>query len=217
MDSRYMRLRAAIVLAALTGVPLVAVLGTCRPWSNKSTPLEASSAQSPDSNAAISQPDGETAPHGRTAAQSARNSTSPVPQPARSARPAPKSPDTHAATTPKATIRGVRAAPTEYAPAGAERSKADAGEGRALDQVWPAAQERLEALGAVTWRLETWGSQGLYRFSCAVSLAGHSRSTRYFEAIAAHPETAVEQVVSEVEAFRAGQPATTAGRPALRR
>jgi hypothetical protein len=70
----------------------------------------------------------------------------------------------------------------------------------------PALLARLERLGAVDSQLATWGSGGkLYRFCCRAALADSPKHTRHFESVAAEPLTAVEQVVTKVEAWRLAQ------------
>jgi hypothetical protein len=230
-----MRLRAGIVLAALMLVPLAAIFGAWRPWVGRA----GSSAATAGGNTAA-QPAGQAADLSPSYQGTAQTDATPKEGTVTGQAPAAshvsrKPQAVRQERLPKAKIRAVQAASTEDAPPtqdapttqdvpttqdaplAVERNEAEPGNRQILAETWRAAQQRLEALGAVTWRLETWGSQGLYRFSCAVSLAGQSRSTRYFEAVAARAETAIEQVVSEVEAFRAGQSATAAGRQPLRR
>jgi hypothetical protein len=45
----------------------------------------------------------------------------------------------------------------------------------------------------------------MYRFCCRASWAGTPAFTRHFEAVAAEPLAAVEQVVAKVEDWRAAQ------------
>lgn len=62
---------------------------------------------------------------------------------------------------------------------------------------------RLQELGAQYYLLETWGSQpGQFRFHAKLALTPNSAYTRQFEATAADPLVAVEQVLREVEAWR---------------
>jgi hypothetical protein len=73
----------------------------------------------------------------------------------------------------------------------------------------PSLIARLERLGAVDTQLAPWGSSGnLHRFSCKAALAGSRSYTRHFEAVAAEPHAAVEQVVSKLEAWRTEQGAS---------
>ncbi|MEX2308163.1 MAG: hypothetical protein WD738_11250 [Pirellulales bacterium] len=65
---------------------------------------------------------------------------------------------------------------------------------------------RLKELGASDPQLGPWGSSGeMYRFCCRAALADTPAFTRHFEAVAAEPVGAVEQVVAKVEAWRATQ------------
>jgi hypothetical protein len=64
-------------------------------------------------------------------------------------------------------------------------------------------QERLRQLGAVEYRLETWGEQGeLFRFQCRMPAADGSPAQRHFEATDRDPSLAVISVVREVERWR---------------
>lgn len=66
-------------------------------------------------------------------------------------------------------------------------------------------QVRLRELGATYYLLETWGQDGsLYRFHCKMTLAGNSRHNRHFEATEADPLLAMQRVLEQVEAWRAG-------------
>jgi hypothetical protein len=70
----------------------------------------------------------------------------------------------------------------------------------------PALVERLTRLGARDQELAAWGSGGeLTRFSCSVPWANSPAYSRHFEAVAATPLAAVEQVAAEIEAWRSGQ------------
>lgn len=62
---------------------------------------------------------------------------------------------------------------------------------------------RLQELGAQYYLLETFGNQpGQFRFHAKLALTPNSAYTRPFEATAADPLTAVDQVLHEVEAWR---------------
>ena len=66
--------------------------------------------------------------------------------------------------------------------------------------------EHLTQLGVRDQELSAWGSGGaLMRFSCNVSWANSPAYSRHFEAVAATPSAAVEQVAAEIEAWRRGQ------------
>jgi len=59
---------------------------------------------------------------------------------------------------------------------------------------------RFEKLGAVRYRLETWGNRGeLYRFWCEMPVGQSSWTVRFFEAVASRPEEAMENVLRQVE------------------
>jgi len=61
---------------------------------------------------------------------------------------------------------------------------------------------RIEQLGAVRYRLETWGNQGeLFRFWCEMPLVPGVGTVAFFEAIASQPEEAMENVVRQIETW----------------
>jgi len=58
---------------------------------------------------------------------------------------------------------------------------------------------RLRHLGVVGYALERWGDGGqLYRFRCEMPITASAELTQEFEAVAADPQSTVEQVVAEV-------------------
>jgi hypothetical protein len=68
-------------------------------------------------------------------------------------------------------------------------------------------EKRLRELGATYYLLETWGSSGdRYRFFCKMSLAGDAdyNRNRIFQATAADPLRAMQDVLAQVEQWRAG-------------
>ena len=81
----------------------------------------------------------------------------------------------------------------------------------AVNAPFPAAPERLpellahlQEIGGANPQLGAWGSSGeLYRFSCRAQLPDSPLFVRHFEAVANEPLAAVEQVVANVEAWRA--------------
>jgi hypothetical protein len=65
---------------------------------------------------------------------------------------------------------------------------------------------RLEQLGGADPKVAPWGSSGhLFRCCCQAPLANSSAVTQHFESVAAEPALAVEQVVTQVEAWRTAQ------------
>ena len=61
-------------------------------------------------------------------------------------------------------------------------------------------QKRLRDLGAVYYRLETWGSTTPgFRFQCRVALGGHKGLSRHFEATDFGALASMEKVLAEVE------------------
>ena len=68
------------------------------------------------------------------------------------------------------------------------------------------SERRLRDLGAIYYRLETWGADAeFYRCSCSVALSPRSRATRHFEAIDAAPSQAIDAVIKQVDAWRANK------------
>jgi hypothetical protein len=66
--------------------------------------------------------------------------------------------------------------------------------------------ERLAQLGVRDQELLSWGSRGeLMRFSCNMPWANSPAYSRHFEAVAATPVAAVEQVAAEIAAWQSGQ------------
>jgi hypothetical protein len=70
-----------------------------------------------------------------------------------------------------------------------------------------AALARLEQLGVGQHDLRPWGAGGqLSRFCCSATWGGAPGYNRHFEAVAAEPLSAVQQVVDQVAAWRAAEP-----------
>ena len=68
-----------------------------------------------------------------------------------------------------------------------------------------AIEQRLQALGALHYRLETAGQQGeLFRFQCKMGLQANPNYVGYFEATSSDSMTAMQQVLGQVESWRAG-------------
>jgi hypothetical protein len=68
-------------------------------------------------------------------------------------------------------------------------------------------EHRLRELGATYYLLETWGSSGdRYRFFCKMALAGNAdyNRNRIFQGTAADPLRAMQDVLTQVEQWRAG-------------
>jgi hypothetical protein len=67
-------------------------------------------------------------------------------------------------------------------------------------------QQRLRALGATHYALETWGPQAeLYRFQCRMSAGHHPGYTRQFEAVDDDALRVMQTVLEEIEAWKAGR------------
>jgi len=69
-----------------------------------------------------------------------------------------------------------------------------------------ATLNRLVALGMRDQQLTAWGGRGeMTRFSCTMPWANSPMFSRHFEAVAATPLSAVEQVAAEIDAWQRGQ------------
>jgi hypothetical protein len=67
-------------------------------------------------------------------------------------------------------------------------------------------QERLRDMGAVYYRLESWGAQSqLYRFQCEMAVESSRGLTRHFEAVDNHPLVAMQRVLAEAETWHASR------------
>jgi hypothetical protein len=65
---------------------------------------------------------------------------------------------------------------------------------------------RLTALDVQDPQLVPWGGSGqLFRCHCRASWGQSPQFSRIFESVAPEPETAVEQVVAQIDAWRAGE------------
>ncbi len=89
-----------------------------------------------------------------------------------------------------------------------------AGKGDAQADRFSQIQSRLRQLGAVYYRLETWGDrpQG-FRFHCQMGIEGQSRLAQQFEATDTVAVRAMQRVLAEVESWHAQRQ----GKPSLRR
>jgi hypothetical protein len=135
-----------------------------------------------------------------TARHDPRRAASPVASPAASVvEPAPLFSATPSEVQgDRASVSAVAAVP----PAAADVADAASLPAGVADRL-PPLFSRLEALGVTDPQLAPWGLSGqMYRFCCRASWAGTPAFTRHFEAVAAEPLSAVEQVVAKVEAWR---------------
>lgn len=73
-------------------------------------------------------------------------------------------------------------------------------------------ESRLRELGAVSYRLESWGPDAaFYHFCCRMPVGGSSTCTRHFEHVSARPADAMTAVVRQVEAWKAADNPTGRG------
>jgi hypothetical protein len=67
-------------------------------------------------------------------------------------------------------------------------------------------QQRLRAMGATHYALETWGPRGdMYRFQCRMSAGQHPGYTRQFEAIDDDALRVMQTVLEEIDAWKSGR------------
>ncbi len=103
-------------------------------------------------------------------------------------------------------------APTGPKPPAASDRAFNSGEGSAAADIctdqFPRMEKRLRELGATYYLLETWGSTGdRYRFFCKMAIAGNAdyNRNRIFQATAADPLRAMQDVLAQVEQWRNGE------------
>jgi hypothetical protein len=126
------------------------------------------------------------------AIDSARSAVAPTPQNPSSGTPAPLS------------ARSAASASRADEP---QSSDPQASAGSDCTAQFRGMERRLRELGATYYLLETWGSSGdRYRFFCKMSLAGNAdyNRNRIFQATAADPLRAMQDVLGQVEQWRAG-------------
>jgi hypothetical protein len=101
------------------------------------------------------------------------------------------------------------APPTRLIPVAAEPAPSD--QSSSGDARLEAAHARLAQLDIRDYRVEPWGGEGRwYRCSCDAPWSGAPQYSRHFEAVAADPASAAEQVAAEVDMWRRTQAATGA-------
>lgn len=120
-------------------------------------------------------------------------------------------------------VSGPAQLPPAHAPSGAGEAAKFPAPGRASDAAGGAVvqaggaawqqpedfggmERKLREHGAVYYLLETWGNEGeQYRFHCRMAIANNPNYTRHFEATDRDALKAMSQVLSRVEAWRAGR------------
>lgn len=63
-------------------------------------------------------------------------------------------------------------------------------------------EAQVKQAGALYYRLETLGREGLFRFQCRVAVPQSSGHTRHFEAVAKDPLTAMQRVLEKIHTWR---------------
>ena len=95
---------------------------------------------------------------------------------------------------------------TAFSPPNAETPAPASEPGASADDPFARGERRLRQYGATRYRLESWGDGGeLFRCSANVALPDHPHGARHFEAVAASPSQAVDRMLEQIEAWRAGQ------------
>lgn len=108
-------------------------------------------------------------------------------------------------SAPSAPYDGATLANAEVLHPTAPAPTATASPGGGLEQ-FTQIQQRLRALGATHYALETWGTDGqLYRFQCRMAAGHTSDYTRQFEATDTDALRTMVTVLEEVEAWKAGR------------
>lgn len=180
------RLRSAILLAALFGLPAWAIIGN--PWESTPDPGPSARRETPIQSTARAPIESNSAP------------TEPVSPPA--SRVAPEAPQVAQAAFAEDSTATHHAVPSSVARTAADEYAQRASHGAYR---WQEIQHRLRELGATYYLLETWGPGGeQFRFHCQVAVAGNSSYARSFEAVGANALEAMEEVLQQVELWRAG-------------
>ena len=115
--------------------------------------------------------------------------------------------DPGTATSTRSTTDG-KTLPTDSSGAEQDHSSAAAASGDDCSTQFRRMEHRLRELGATYYLLETWGSSGdRYRFFCKMAISGtaDSNRNRIFQATAADPLHAMQDVLEQVEQWRAGR------------
>jgi hypothetical protein len=103
--------------------------------------------------------------------------------------------------TERAEGQTVRAMPATEDPTASFRSEF----GQAPLQSWDQAKLQMERLGVKRFRLETWGSEGRFRFTCWVPVDGNPYITRQFEAVAETEFGAIQAALESIERWARDQ------------
>jgi hypothetical protein len=115
-----------------------------------------------------------------------------------------------AVAPPLAETTGFPAAPAVFAPAAPldaiGTTSADTASASPGADPLPALMSRLKELGGTDPQLVAWGRSGqLYRFCCQAALTEAPHVKRHFESVAEEPSVALQEVVGQVEAWRAAE------------
>jgi hypothetical protein len=96
--------------------------------------------------------------------------------------------------------------PTAYSDGGTTPSGASAMQTLSSADQFKHIHERLRALGATYYLLESWGNRhDYYRFYCQMAIGGNASYSRPFQATHSDPIEAMTQVLRQVESWRASR------------
>ncbi len=175
-SSALVSLRVGVLLVALVGLPLVAML---HPWGQP--PLAATPPALDVPRMPPPTPDEHRAP-----ADAPQTSLAIAPE--------------HITARPPSEPYG--AAPTQDVPSNSSPVPSLSDEDVRLVTI----QRRLRELGASYYLLEKWGTEGqLFRFHCRVAFGEGGSANRHFEAINPDARTTMQEVLTQVEAWRGAQ------------
>jgi hypothetical protein len=201
-ESNHMKIRTAIMVAGMIILPLAAVVGVKWPHfveagkqiSRSNTGRDAERGKSgPPTGSPTAQTaspkmahDSHVIPVGATSVVSTPDDASPLTTDSSS----PANTDIHATS---------RATADSAAPSPISRTTTS-------DDPYTEIQQRLRAMGATYYALETWGTQGeAYRFQCRMAAGHNPNYNRHFEATDVDPLRAMRTVLDDIEAWKSGR------------
>lgn len=213
-EPQNVRLRTAVVVAAMLILPAAAVLGVKTPGGTTSPKKnEALAAAKPEPSPAaapqaVAQPRRQGLFHQAAAAEVV---------PARDPLASPEGHDLHVQPAsanidvhgqPSGQLAGGASlghdSTSNHAPQAGSTNSGGVGQGGA--EQFTQIQQRLRSLGATHYALETWGTDGqFYRFQCQMAAGHNAAYTRKFEATDSDALRTMQAVLSDVEAWKSGR------------
>lgn len=205
-EHHHMKMRTAIMVASMIILPLAAVIGVKWPHfvavgkqTSRSTAASSGTGSRGDREVAASPHSTATA---TAAAETARRKLDPHIAPATAVESAGDTEPARIVPLPlpagaNTDIR-AEALPTTL-PVGGDATTAGG-------DPYTSVQNRLRALGATYYALETWGADGrAFRFQCRLAAGHNPNYHRHFEATDGDPLRAMRTVLDDVEAWKAGR------------